>query len=391
MEQALVFTHGIKTAYRRCIALIVRHANQERMAIYPRMLIGLVLILSIFNWSQGQPLRDGFGNKLGLDFIAFYIAGRSVLEDSGQNLYDLEWQRSTQQKVLNYDQTSFTPFINPPYATAIYALFSHDSYRLSYGLWVLTSFLLLLLSCTLLARNLLNRSRQSAFRFIYFSLAFFPTYLWFFYGQATGFLLLILSAAFVLLRQGKDFRAGFVLGLLAFKPQIALCLLLPIIIKRRYRAMAGGLFALSLWAIIAYCFFYQQMIEFWAFKAVLPAILVNEGYPTWGITSLYGFSQLLIGGFSINAANILCLFLSAIALFVIFGHWKNEPWKPASMQWDLSMAGTFAFSLLAGVHLFSYDLTLLLRPITLSPGLHSKRISLSTTWLVLHNIIANLT
>ncbi len=349
----------LRQQYKKYINQVI---TDERIRVYPRIIFFVVIILTVFNWSQFNNLMDGFGNVLGPDFLAFYTAGRYFNEEMNVYLYDLAWQLSFQRQTIGDESLALNSFISPPFSALLYALFSYDNYVISFLIWMITAICCLILSCYFIAAELFKNNYKKIFFCIYCSLTFFPSYLWLFYGQATGILLLLLSLSFVLLRQGKDFRAGFVLGLLAIKPQIALCLLLPLIIQRRYRALAGGCLALLCWSVISYVFFFDEMIQYWEFKAFLPQLILLPGYPTWGVTSVYGFSHLLLDGLSMDAANNLCVFITILALGYIIFHWNKVTWIPASREWDLSIAGSYAIAMLLGLHLFSYDLTLLLLP-----------------------------
>jgi hypothetical protein len=60
-------------------------------------------------------------------------------------------------------------------------------------------------------------------------------------GQDAAFMLAILGAAILLARDRKDFGAGLVLSLCAFKPHLFLFVPVFLLIKKRWRMIGGGL------------------------------------------------------------------------------------------------------------------------------------------------------
>src|SRR6202022_1863311 len=59
-------------------------------------------------------------------------------------------------------------------------------------------------------------------------------------GQPVLFLASAVAESYLALRRGADFRGGLWLGLLAIKPQYGLLLGAFLILKRRWRAVAGA-------------------------------------------------------------------------------------------------------------------------------------------------------
>ena len=190
-----------------------------------------------------------------------------------------------------------------------------------------------------------------------------PTLAWFAYGQATPFILLIFTLSFALLRSGKDFMAGIVLGMLAFKPQLAIPLVLPIIINFRWSAIAGGIISGGMWVAIGFYLFPEQMIQYWHIKGNILTVISSQEFPFWGVHSLYGFVHLLLRGTWVEATSsaLTFIFTAALMLFLL-SQWYKEKWQPGTEQWDLLMAGTIVLGLCFAVHLYTYDLMLLLLP-----------------------------
>jgi hypothetical protein len=105
----------------------------------------------------------------------------------------------------------------------------------------------------------------------------------------------------------------------------------------------------------------------------LTDLLRSESYPSWGVQSLFGFSVLLLDGFSARAANWLSWLLSAGVLIALGRSWRAMAWQVGTRQWDLSMATTLTLGLVISPHLFVYDLMLLLLPFAIVCSHYSQR------------------
>ena len=88
--------------------------NSTRMK-YPYF-IGAALWLGWFlSLLLGSGNTDAAGHLIGTDFVAFYTAGKILLQDQSTNLYDLEVARQIQQPIYQDQTENFNPYLNPPF------------------------------------------------------------------------------------------------------------------------------------------------------------------------------------------------------------------------------------------------------------------------------------
>jgi len=357
----------------RVVGRVVEWLTPRRLQIYPASIAIIIWGGWLFSLLRGRGNLDAFSQVVGGDFMAFYTGGRFLLDGRLAEIYNLSAQRSFQESLgVQVAATGFHPFINPPFAALMYAPFATGSYLSGLIMWWLVGAICFVLAIVLLYRNLANISTtdlesppsaiRSLRRWFLYALTFYPTTAWVAYGQITALLLFLFVGTFVLLRRKHDFAAGFIWGTLLFKPQLAFVLVVVLIIKWRWRALLGGLLAVCCWLATGFVIGWPPMLEYLQISSELMEFLRVEGYKSWGLHSLYGFSILLFNAISPLATTLLAYLLMAIGLGVMVWVWHRTPWQPGSRQWDMTMAATFAASLLISPHLFMYDLMLLLLP-----------------------------
>src|SRR5258706_4537684 len=90
----------------------------------------------------------------GSDFIAFYAAGRSMLEHTPAAAYDLTYIKANEENVAGFkpDAQAVFPYMHPPFILPVLWFIAHFDYVLSYYLW---GFLVLVL-CMLNAQIAIN-------------------------------------------------------------------------------------------------------------------------------------------------------------------------------------------------------------------------------------------
>jgi hypothetical protein len=319
-----------------------------------------------------KPMLDPGGSAIGGDFIAFYTGGRFFLEGETEHLYDFERQQAFQWELFDGALGSlWHPFINPPNAVLVYLPFSLGDYWTGLLLWKAAN-----LACLVLALGILRPILPGGWTFwqlVKLPLLFTLTLTWIYYGQATGLIFLIWSATLVLLVRNREFAAGFVLALLAFKPQLAIPLAIPLIVQLRWRALLGGIVGLGLWGVLIALFLSQPAAEFVRIADDVFAMFASASYPRQGVHSIFGFYLLLLQ----PIAPAWIQPLSTITMLVVLGGlivlWWRVSWRPGDPLWWTRVAITLVLGSLLCVQLFSYDVFLWLLPMAIVGGLVPAR------------------
>ncbi|MBV9624967.1 MAG: DUF2029 domain-containing protein [Acidobacteria bacterium] len=297
------------------------------------------------------------------DFTEYYCAGQIVRSGLGDRLYNLATQFECESKLgpvhVFYYHSAFESLIFLP--------FTYLSYRRAYLLWMLLSVIVLVAVARLIERRLhasdaiTEYTRVPADLGLLFALflTFAPVTTCLLLGQDSILMLLIYSVVFVLLDDNRHFLAGCVLACGLYKFQAVIPFVFILALRRRWTTVGGFLLgAISL-----------------LFVSVLVAGTGSlRGYPGF---LLYGLRE-NIGGFNPRATpnirglltvlggekigNVPLTVLIVLASVLVLW-WAGRSWRDD--QFRLSFAAALTATVLASFHMYNYELTLLLLPITI--------------------------
>ena len=215
--------------------------------------IGTLLVSLVL--TPSDPKNEG---KVGLDFIAFYTAGRFVREGRSHDLYNIH-QVSLFQKELARENgvelgTAVGPWWNPPFYAWTFVPLARLDYPTAIRVWVGFNLLCAMGAAAILCRWIARAGGASPWSWLLvpalmaLSTPFIQSLS---HGQNTGTSLLIIAAAVVCWRSGRALAAGLVTGLMLYKPQLAAVLSTVLILDLGWRAAAG--FALTAGALLLAC------------------------------------------------------------------------------------------------------------------------------------------
>jgi len=332
---------------------LARLVTRDRLRVYPTVVVIAVLGFTVWDiWAHGLQ------GKLGGDFLSFYTGGYFVSHGHPEALAHGDLQHAFQQQVRRSDGTSM--WVSPPFFAWLFAPLAALPFLTAYVVFMLISMVLCSTAFAALGRDL--GSTRSLGRTWWLAAQFYPTLHWLIIGQTTGLWLGVLVWVFLLLRRGRDVPAGFLFGLLACKPTLALGLAVGLLAARRFRALLCAAASGALLVGIGFLTVPGAMLRYLHAGPKLVSFVRDSGYPTQGLFGSFEFGTLLFDGVSpcLGAATGVLLTLSLLAL--IAGFWARTPWRPGSARWDLRMAATLALGVVASPHLFGYDLMLLLLP-----------------------------
>ncbi|KLN58979.1 hypothetical protein WH96_19985 [Kiloniella spongiae] len=341
---------------------------KEHMLWVPLIMLALTIGYYLFTILYSQGLITASGSVLGGDFLAFYTGGTFFNQGILKQTYFIESglffpnQEKFQHSLISTEFTGYAPFINPPFMAIFYSPFARLPYIYGFFLWQIFNFSLLVYSIHILRQELVYLQRFSTSKLLGCCFLFYPTLGWFMYGQATPIILLLYVLCFQSLRKGHDFKAGSYLGLLAFKPQLAIALALILLFKWRWKSLLGGGLSLAMCIGIGFLFTPDAMLAYIEVSPQLPGFLRSDGYPTWGVHSFFGFFVLLLDTIAPDLANIATYAVSGTTILLLYKLWRTMEWQEDIQRWDLAMAITFIWGILISPHLFYYDLMLLLLP-----------------------------
>jgi hypothetical protein len=330
-----------------------------------RASIVLVIISVFIGFVILTSPADKYRQERVLDFSEFYAAGRMVRDGLGHRLYDLRLQAQYQWR----DAAIHAFYLRPPFEALLFVPFSYLSYRAAYSVWVLVSLLLLACSVILIEREVhVSRAVTQYTRgipvdtalILVLFLTFGPTMNCFLIGQDTMLLLVIYTLSFRLLRDGNQFAAGCVLALGLFKFHLVIPFAIVFLIRRQWAFLKG--FTLVGAILVAVSVAVSGFGVFTSYPRVFFNPTYQEvigGFQTQYAANIRGFTY-LVGGGLLPRYLILTIVatLSGITLWVTAKRWRDD-------ALEYSFAAAVIASLMTGIHLFFYDLSLLLLPVAI--------------------------
>lgn len=205
----------------------------------------VVLVLALF---AVRLVADG---PYGKDFTSFLTGGRMLLAGQAGDLYDLAAQAKAQRPIAGpyVYEGGVLPFIYPPYVAALFVPFALIPPDVAYYLWTTLQGVLLLVFVAWAMRSF-GEWRLDAPRALPFALlAFQPVVETLLQGQTSIISLLLRWWALVAWHNERWAMLGVAVGLSAFKPQLAVLLVVALLPERRWRALGyATLTQAVLWA-----------------------------------------------------------------------------------------------------------------------------------------------
>jgi hypothetical protein len=326
----------------------VRWLNRERLTVYPRIILvgyilfGAGLVLSAAYSSTGW--RDFLNNPLGADFSHYWLA--SSLAQAGHPLTVYHAPEFIAAQETFFKVPYPLPWLYPPtFLLMVYPL-AFLPYLVSLCVWLaatLTAFLTVL-------RRIAPHPLTP-----WLALAFPGTFQNFFNGQ-NGFLTTALLGGGLLLLNQSPWVAGFLLGLVSYKPHLFALVPVALIAARRWRALLAALVSATLLASASYLLWGPGVwAAFWN-NLGLTMNLAREGLlPINKIVTI--FAALLQAGVGFSQALIIQGVVMVAVAAGVFYMWRLR--ISFARQAAILVLGTFLFTPYA----FSYDLALLALPL----------------------------
>jgi len=300
------------------------------------VLIGIASVgLLIVSWFQAMGPQ-------GSDFLAFWGAGRAVLEAVPQAAYDLEWQARVQTSA---GPSEWFAFVNPPPFLFVAAPFAALPYPLAWIGWNAATYALWAWAAI------------KAFPRLWLLVLVFPGALIAAGHAQNGFLTGALLVGGVALLDRRPLIAGALLGALVIKPHLALLVPFWLAAGGRWRAFAAaGAIALGLLAMSWLAFGSATMIGYTSSWEASAAIM-RFGDADFFLRMATPYSQIRIHGGETLAAGAAALLALAMIALVMRG------WRSFGQDGLASGALMLAATAIASPYLFNYDLPFLILPI----------------------------
>lgn len=328
----------------------------SRLLLIPLMLPIVIAVLS----ADGSSMVTG---RLGGDLPAFYGAGVIVAEDRIDHLYNWQAQAEAQAGLFGGDENVFQVFAYPPFVAHAYSPLARLPYSVAYA--VHTAFMLAVVAAAVaVLRRILPRVDAWPLEAFVLAAGFYPLYRAVTGGQNSAVSLLIVAGAYWALSKDREVLAGVIVGLLLYKPQLALPVI-GLLAVRNWRSVGGVL---------------STAMAYWAWGAWL-------GGPGWigswlgnigsfnaadqevnGVrnVNIVGFAERVLGTHSTAAYAVSGVLAAALAMLLI---WL---WRDRRIPLDLQIAALVCGMLLIPLHVMFYDAGLLVLPFAILANRHGR-------------------
>lgn len=206
----------------RLLAGLIRWSTL-RLLVWPAA-IGAVIGVLVFVARLDHPIGPG-GVQQGGDFLAFYAAGRMVLNGQGNELYDLAAQKRIQAEIVGDESwNGVAAFVNPPSVALVCTPLAALPYRWAYAVSIAFLLAAFLIGCWFLRDTLQTIAPGNAATVVALLALWMPFGRTITGGQNTAVTFALLAGVYAGLRHRRLTLSGVCLGLLFYKPQMAVLL-----------------------------------------------------------------------------------------------------------------------------------------------------------------------
>jgi hypothetical protein len=327
------------------------------------LLVGLGTLFAIALVAElALPLLDGAHH----DFLAFYGAGKLVLDSDPAGIYDPARLTAVERTVVPgpVGANGYMPFINPPFAAVAFVPLAALSPEAARAVWAGISLALLVAAAVAVARP---SSRDRALGALLVALSF-PAYHALAEGQWSILLLAAGLAALAAGRRGRWALVGLALVPFWLKPQLLVLPLVALALARRWRALAtAGIGGAALVALSVPFTGFASDVRYAGYLAqVVTSHFTGAGAvssTTWqgNLATTEGLNGLLVGYLgqgTVGFVNILWL-IAAGALVALYGlaAVREHPGF-ATLRARAMLAAGILVTLLVNPNLFAQDCVL---------------------------------
>jgi arabinofuranan 3-O-arabinosyltransferase len=330
-------------------ALVARPQHPLRHSL-ELIAFSLALTYAVFLGASafaGAWIVDDHGRIIDNDFIAVWAAGRLVLEGHPAAAYDWDLHREIELAIAGRDFASYYGWHYPPPPLFFAAALAGLPYLAAWALWM---------AITLPAYVAAVRAIIGERIGILMALGF-PGVLWNISVGQNGFLTAALIGGVLVCLERRPLVAGFLLGLLTYKPQFGVLFPLVLMIDGRWRVLAAASAtagALVVASILAFGLESWQAFFHWM-PVTSEAVFAEGRANLMKMQSLLGIVRWLGGG--MTAAWLAQGLLIVATLAGNIWLWRQP------VRYEIKVSALSAGALLATPYLYIYDFPVLAIPL----------------------------
>jgi hypothetical protein len=253
--------------------------------------------------------------------------------------------------------------VYPPHYYLMVSPLSELSYRWSTILWALLSTVAFSLSGFLLYQ-FYPRCRDRFSVWFVAACLFFPWLKCLTMGQKSSFLLLLLTATFLLQYHRRGFWAGVVFGIMVIKPQLGLVIGFAMLWKKQSEFVLGAVLMAATLVGISWMYEPELWLDYVQVITGMGDYLKTGGYQLTEAHSLWGGVEMLSAAMDSTTTKLITAALGIVVLACLLVGLKGEL-EPDQDRYAIQFSMLIAATVLLSPHFYTYDLTILLLPMLL--------------------------
>jgi alpha-1,2-mannosyltransferase len=327
-------------------------SNKNTVKLYIKICFAVFLIVTsyfhliIYCYSIASALTtrhgltDIWGKPIGSDFVTFWAASKLVRSGGPVGVYSISKLYEVEKAIIGANILRL-PWFYPPFSLLLVFPLSFLPYVASFALWICVTFWGYLKVVKRIAPSRLTAWLLLAFPGVVANL---------YYGQ-NGYLSGLLLGGGLLLLDSHPLVGGFLLGMLSYKPQLALLIPIALVAGRRWQALAGAAITSAALVLVSFASLgYDTWAAFWNTIPLVRVYFDNKDY--WSKMPTVFASVRLMG-----ASFPVAMLIQGVVTLSIFGavSWVWQRRGPLVWQGAILTVGIF----LAPPYAYEYDLALL--------------------------------
>jgi alpha-1,2-mannosyltransferase len=327
----------------------------KRATRYGAGLCALYLALWLSLTVRSTPPLNGNREPIGGDYIAFYAAGRLLLDGQAAALYDHDTVVAVQAAALEQRVPGFyDAFRNPAFFALVFVPLAPLGLVAGAYVWLGLSLALLAVALRLLLDEVPElRSRWRGLAVLVF--AFPPVFFCLIDGQNATLSLLLYVLIYRAFNRGQDGASGVWAALGLFKPQLFFIFPLVFAAAGRWRALGAYCATAALLALVSVALVGPAGIAGWLRILVAPET-ANAAGNAWRMHAVRTFFDLLVPGQPVLTLALSGLVSAGLAAGVL---WLWRRWGADATLLPLLWSLTVLVAVAIDPHIVDYDLTVL--------------------------------
>ena len=319
--------------------------DADRARVYGRILglaqlAGLVGLLALSRHGV-----DARGEPIGTDFSSFWTASELALRGAPASAWDIAAHQAAQQAQFG-PRTGYYAFFYPPMYLLLCLPLAFAPYLVALALWVGATGALYLAALRRFVGREVGRLPLLAFPAVFSTVG---------HGQ-NAFLVTAIFAAALTALEMSPIASGALIGLLAFKPHLAIGAPILFLATGRWRAIVAAGAVAAAFAALSFAVLGAESWRAYFHASQLAKMALDDNMVGPGkMQSAYAAARVLGAGSDVGyVAQTIVALPAAVALFVF---------ARRSTDWAARGAMTSVVTLLCSPFLLDYDLLLLAIPL----------------------------